>query len=458
VSGQKDAINLGADRPTVLGINIDPKNGSANPSAEDVLTVGATRVRIELKVDTDDAASPEDELGAAFAQYDATLAGFAERGITVLLILDYASLSRDRYGDPSEPGYRDAFASRAASVAAHYQGIVDHFEIWNEEDLCAGDYCPRLEVGTFASLLGSAATAIHDASPGARVATGGLASGEWETYLGEVVAQMGPAWDEVDAVGAHPYTFWPASAGAGGNVLEYQLRRLRDIGQRPLWLTEWGDGGSQFEIMTAYFDFFADTGIEESNAVDEAYLFAWSDTQQGGGTAFGLFNAAGEPKREWSLFQSVARGERPDPGGDPGPSGDALCSSVSANNGWEGGLCGADACAGQGVMSSDCDVCCAGTSRLHGAIVVGGEGVAGVTVSAFGQADQDFHETTTDGAGVFVFEGLNLASRYNLAVNARFEGGQFVTIDQGHDQATRDNVSLVSGPDGWHGENFSIGF
>jgi hypothetical protein len=108
--------------------------------------------------------------------------------------------------------------------------------------------------------------------------------------------------------------------------------------------------------------------------------------------------------------------------------------------------------------TSDCDACCRGTSRLHGAIVVGGVGLAGVTVTAWGHADGDLRETTTDEAGIFALEGLNLGSKYNLAVNASFQNGEFQAIDPAHDRAVRDNVVLISGPDGWHGENFELGY
>jgi hypothetical protein len=389
----------------------------------------------------------------------------------VLLLLDYQTLSRDRYGDWTSDAFRDEFVRRAGLVADHYKGRVSAFEIWNEEDLCAGDYCPELPSSTFAWILGESAKAIHAASPGSKVAMGGMGSGKWESYVTEVKDTLGPAWEEVDAVGLHPYTFWPKKvAPEGANVLEYQLGRVSSITHaKPLWLTEWGDGGSQYEMMQAVFTFFAEGESPEASLVEAAYLYAWSDTQHGDGTAFGLFDPNGNKKdAEWGLFHAVATGS-PQGGGSPDPSdppapdpggGSMSCGDIAWASGWEGGLCGSSACQGQGEASSDCDVCCAGTSRLHGTIAASGAGVEGLQVSAWGHDKQDFHIAHTDGAGIYVFEGLNLGSRYNIAVNAAFDPdkGGFVTIDPSHDRDVRDNIALVSGPDGWHGEDFSIAY
>jgi hypothetical protein len=465
--GSEDALDRGdavslKGAPSLLGINIDPMNPFASPSAAEVAEVGAAQLRIELKVPTRLDLSPDDELAAALAEYDVIVDRYAPVA-GVLLLLDYQTLSRDRYGDWTSDAFRDEFVRRAGLVADHYKNSkVSAFEIWNEEDLCAGDYCPELPVDTFAWILAGSAKAIHDAHPGARVAMGGMGSGKWESYVSDVIATLGPAWDEVDAVGLHPYTFWPKKvAPEGANILEYQLGRVSSIANKPLWLTEWGDGGSQYEMMQAVFTFFAEQESPEASLVEAAYLYAWSDTQHGDGTAFGLFDHNGNKKdAEWGLFHDVALGGASEEQPEPGGGGEASCGDIASSNGWEGGLCGSDACHGQGQGSSDCDVCCAGTSRLHGTIAASGAGIAGLQVSAWGHEKQDLHVTYTDDAGIYVFEGLNLRSRYNLAVNAAFdpEQGQFVTIDPAHEQAVRDNVSLISGPDGWHGEDFGIAY
>ena len=49
--------------------------------------------------------------------------------------------------------------------------------------------------------------------------------------------------------------------------------------------------------------------------------------------------------------------------------------------------------------------------------------------------------------------------QYNIVVNGQFEPsapGGYVPLDEGHAIGVRNNVVLESGPDGWHGENFSL--
>jgi hypothetical protein len=304
------AIDRPAQRPEVLGINIDPMNDRANPGGDELGELGATRVRIELKVPYREELSEDDELAAAMAAYDRTLSDRIGPGVSVLFILDYMTLDAKRYPDRSEDGFRKAFAARAAAITGHYRERfgVEHYEIWNEEDLCeASGYCPKLDEEVYAPLLSETAAAIHGVDGGIQVAMGGLGAPSWEAYLSKVVERMGDDWGQVDAVGVHPYTHWPKAMNRG-EELEYQLGRCASIGQKPLWLTEWGDGGSQAEMIAAYFPFFADEGIEESRTIAEAYLFAWSDAQRDDPDRFGLFDRDGNKKEaEWSAFHAAAR-------------------------------------------------------------------------------------------------------------------------------------------------------
>ena len=97
------------------------------------------------------------------------------------------------------------------------------------------------------------------------------------------------------------------------------------------------------------------------------------------------------------------------------------------------------------------------TSRLHGRVSAGGAWAAQVTVSAWGHEAGDLHTTTTGDDGIYVIERLDGGSLYNVVVNAAYEEGiGFEVIDAAHAYEVRDNVELVSGPDGWHGENFEL--
>src|SRR5215470_17105118 len=96
------------------------------------------------------------------------------------------------------------------------------------------------------------------------------------------------------------------------------------------------------------------------------------------------------------------------------------------------------------------------TPGLHGTVEIGGDGQPGLVVTAWGHTLGDFHETTTDALGIYAFEDLEPDSEYNVVVNAQFGDGGFTPIDAEHAYEVRDNVVLISGPDGWHGENFQL--
>jgi hypothetical protein len=296
----------------LLGVDIDPKNAAAFPTVADITSLGATRVRIELKVDhtagANDDAAREAELARAFTFYDGAIRRYTDAGVQVLLTLDYATLDGSRdlaaAGFASFSEYADRFAASAAEIARRYP--VDGYEIWNEEDLCEGaGYCPRLEVDAYAELLGKAAAAVHGANGAAQVVSGGLASGEWESYANDLVTQMGDAFaTSVDGVGLHPYTAWPN--GLGDNSLEYEIDQLSALTGKPLWLTEWGDGGREADSVRAYTSFFADpTSGARVAAIAQAYLFAWSQAQKPA-EQFGVVDASGKHTPAWDAFASAA--------------------------------------------------------------------------------------------------------------------------------------------------------
>ena len=158
-----------------------------------------------------------------------------------------------------------------------------------------------------------------------------------------------------------------------------------------------------------------------------AFLFAWSSTQEDGN--FGVFGRDGKRTAAWTKFH------------------DAATSRGESEHAKESGD-------GQGSAAAPAS----NASRLHGAVDANGGGVAGLTVSAWGHANGDYHEATTDALGIYAFEGLDPSSQYNLVVNATFDGAGYTPIDEAHASATRDNVKLTAGGDGWHGENFDLGF
>jgi hypothetical protein len=72
-----------------------------------------------------------------FSAYDPLVTEATSHGVDVLAILDYgvpwatSAPGADEYFPPDNPA---DFATYAAAVAQHFQGAVDEFEVWNEEN------------------------------------------------------------------------------------------------------------------------------------------------------------------------------------------------------------------------------------------------------------------------------------------------------------------------------------
>ena len=253
-------------RGELLGINIDPQSPTANPPVTELQKVGVKRVRFTFRAG--------DDLGAAFASYDAAISGYQAANIAVLLILDGETLTPpDRpvnlAGDAWD-SYVYAFASRAQMIAAHYGASVEGYEIWNEEDL--DDSLPgrHIDAAPYASLLNVTYDAIH-AVAGTQVLVGGSASGQ-TSYLDA----MGDF--RADVIATHPYLHWPGSDGpADWDTMSNHLAAYGAY-WKPIWFTEWGTSDQSLEAKLIQ-EFFETPAVTDQ--LGRAFFFAWSDTQDG---------------------------------------------------------------------------------------------------------------------------------------------------------------------------------
>jgi Glycosyl hydrolase catalytic core len=303
-------------------------------------------------------------------------------------------------------------------VTSTYAGLVDAWEIWNEEDhpiaACGApvEYNPGLPASVYGPLLRDAYEAIraHTATP---IIMGGTDSGQ-VAYV-DAARVGGRLW--ADAVAIHPYgvvpdSTWCPNPGEDLNCEWGTFRgKLDEYGAAtglPIWITEFGlrtqNTTHQANYLEASFRAAAGT---------MAFYFCASDAMV---PPFGLTYADGTPKpAAYERFQQVA---------------------ASTGGGGSNPL---------------------NASRLHGTVEIGGSRAPSIYVSAWGHGG-DFHETYTDPLGIYAFENLDPDAPYNIAVNAAFTESGFVAVDGNHAFAVRDNVELVAGPDAWHGENFALPF
>ncbi len=168
-------------------------------------------------------------------------------------------------GIPADP---TAYAATMKMLAARYQGKVQAWEIWNEENL-ASETGGTVDVGRYVNLLKAAYPAVKAGAPNTIVLFGGLTpTGVQDPsiaiddvqYLRQVYQYNGGEVKAYfDDLGAHPGsnnnppdTLWPDNPGPGPgwqNDPSFYFRRIEQLRQvmidnndaaKQIWLTEFG--------------------------------------------------------------------------------------------------------------------------------------------------------------------------------------------------------------------------
>jgi hypothetical protein len=166
-----------------------------------------------------------DDVGGApirFADLDRVVGAAAQRGISVLPVIEYTpSWDARRPGNPASP------PKSLAPFAAFLTGLVKRYapggsfwsahpgfapvpirmwQIWNEPHF-ARYWAAQPFAPSYVKLLAAAHAALKAADPNAKVVLAGLADFSWE-YLAQIYAIPG-ASGSFDAVAIHPYTASP---------------------------------------------------------------------------------------------------------------------------------------------------------------------------------------------------------------------------------------------------------
>lgn len=242
-----------------------------------------------------------------FAAYDQLVAQLSERGIRLILILDYGNLL---YGGGDAHHYdegRAAFARFSATAARRYRGRGIIWEIWNEPNLDKfwhGSPDPL----SYARLATATITAIRSVDPTALIVGPATSGFPWE-YL-QTLAAAG-LYTKLDAVTVHPYRFdAPESAWADYAQLRTILDRASPDRKIPIIAGEWGyatvEGGITERQQAAYL-----TRQYLSHLTADVELSIWYDWRNDGLNPhdpehnFGLVTAELAPKISYRAAQTL---------------------------------------------------------------------------------------------------------------------------------------------------------
>ncbi len=171
-----------------------------------------------------------------------------------------------RNGMPSR-AHLGEYSNFMGQMAARYQGKIQAYEIWNEQNLAHENGGRVASAELYMDMLVDASKAIKAADPNAIVVSGAPSSTETNAptiaisdirFLRQMFAD--PRFrSAVDVVGVHPGgasnppdTMWPDNPGPGPNFVtsrEFYFRRVEDVraamldaglGDMKVWITEFG--------------------------------------------------------------------------------------------------------------------------------------------------------------------------------------------------------------------------
>ncbi len=265
---------------------------------------------------------------------DRVVEAAGRRGIAVhgLLVYTPAWARPPGTSDKHPPDDVLGFAGFARAATERYQPAgVGSWEVWNEPNV-ANFWEPGADPTSYARLLRATADAIRSVDPDATVISGGLAPARDrerelspETFLEAMFEELETG--VVDGVAIHPYSYPanPSDRSKGWNLFG-RLPAIRDLVAEaegravPIWLTEFGAPTGTADSAVGEADQAAMVGESLQCAgrldwIGPLFLYNLRDRPAGDPDEaednFGLFTAAGEPKRSATVvreFRDIAPG------------------------------------------------------------------------------------------------------------------------------------------------------
>ncbi len=284
------------------------------------------------------------------APYDTMIAAASDRGAKVLLSV----VKAPAWASPSRPGGLPedtrAFARTMQFLATRYQGRVQAWEIWNEQNL-AGEVGGRVAVAPYFETLKAGYLAVKSVDPAAFVLFGGLtptglrdpgvalddveylrqfylhAGGEGRNYFDALGAHPGSAanppdtkYPEAPGSGACPPEFAAQQGNCWNNAPDFYFRRIEDQravmvangdGGKQVWLTEFGWDSCQGLPTPAGYEYCALVSEQQqAQYIVRAFKIVQNDWPWVGAVFLWNLNYAATPniqpddeKYGWSLLR-----------------------------------------------------------------------------------------------------------------------------------------------------------
>jgi hypothetical protein len=200
-------------------------------------------------------------------RFDTYVRRAAAKGLTVMLILDYANRFYDDGDRPRSPEAIEGFCRYSEFVVQRFGDDVKLYEVWNEWDIGIGLPERHRKGGSpedYVTLLRAVYPRIKAANPEATVIAGGSTSGGVKRGWLEGILKLG-ALDYCDAISIHSYNYndrfpqrGPEACAAWMARVRAVLRKYNDGASVPFYVTEMGwpthvtKGGTDPELSASY--------------------------------------------------------------------------------------------------------------------------------------------------------------------------------------------------------------
>jgi hypothetical protein len=268
---------------------------------------------------------------------DAAVQAAHNAGVKIVLdVLEtpqWASGSTNKYAAPKNP---QDLADFMSFLANRYQGKVQAYEIWNEENISR--FWPSgPNAAAYTQLLKASYPAIKAADPSAQVVFGGVSTNDYP-YIEAAYAAGAKGYFDVMAV--HPYTCKSPDSYSlnGSRISQYSYLGYREVhnsmvaagDNKPIWFTEMGwssrsgspctavDEQTQASYLTRAYQL-----AEQDPYVQVALWYMFREVSWSGSTdvdGYGLMHNDFTPKPAYSAFRDYATGSSPAPDPDPTPT------------------------------------------------------------------------------------------------------------------------------------------
>ncbi|MTD99835.1 family 1 glycosylhydrolase [Paracoccus sp. YIM 132242] len=304
-------------KPGQLGIATPFGELLGNSTAEmerelqDYVEMGVDWIRIDIHWDL---VQPTANGGFNWTLVDRVFNAIEAKGIKITAVLnDTPDWVNDNLSSWSD---QQAFGRFAAAAAARYDTVVDHWEIFNEQNKAG------ITPQAYTEMLKQAYTAIKAVDADDVVITGGTAAvpstgnGMWGAvdYLQQMYAAGAKGY--FDAVGYHPYTFplMPSNNAAwnGWQIMEDGIRQTmvnNGDGDKQIWMTEFGakttGGGVTVSAADAAQMLREAVDLAQDNAwAGPIMWFSYQDSTYEPG--FGLRDGNGNGREAYYVFKDLA--------------------------------------------------------------------------------------------------------------------------------------------------------